>query len=74
MSSETHSIEEEASAVRLVRDQLLETEVDPAPSRFIEWEAKSEEQKTAWKNYRQALLDVTDQEGFPYTIVWPTKP
>lgn len=62
------------SAVRLIRDQLLETEVDPVPSRFIEWEAKTDAQKTAWKNYRQALLDVTNQDGFPNTITWPTKP
>lgn len=24
--------------------------------------------------YRQALRDVTDQEGFPFDITWPTKP
>lgn len=24
--------------------------------------------------YRQALRDITNQEGFPYTVVWPTKP
>ena len=73
MSSE-HSVEQMESAVRLIRDQLLETEVDPVPSRFIEWEAKSDVQKTAWKNYRQALLDVTNQDGFPNDITWPTKP
>ncbi len=61
------------SAIRLIRDQLLETEVDPVPSRFIEWEAKSDEEKTAWKNYRQALLDITDQEDYP-DVTWPTKP
>jgi hypothetical protein len=27
-----------------------------------------------WATYRQALRDLTDQEGFPYTIEWPTKP
>jgi hypothetical protein len=29
---------------------------------------------TAWKNYRQALRDITSQEGFPHEVVWPTKP
>ena len=24
--------------------------------------------------YRQALRDITEQEGFPINITWPTKP
>lgn len=24
--------------------------------------------------YRQALRDITDQEGFPFSVTWPTKP
>lgn len=28
----------------------------------------------AWAVYRQALRDLTDQSGFPYAVVWPTKP
>lgn len=27
-----------------------------------------------WELYRQALRDVTGQSGFPYTVIWPTKP
>ena len=27
-----------------------------------------------WAKYRQALLDVPQQEGFPYSIVWPDAP
>jgi len=34
----------------------------------------SEEQKTAWGTYRQELLDIPQQEGFPWEITWPTKP
>lgn len=30
--------------------------------------------QTAWAAYRQALRDVTDQEGFPANVVWPDKP
>lgn len=30
--------------------------------------------QTAWAAYRQALRDVTDQEGFPTNVVWPVKP
>ena len=30
--------------------------------------------QAAWQTYRQALRDVTSQEGFPYSVTWPTKP
>ena len=30
--------------------------------------------QTAWASYRQALRDVTAQEGFPWTITWPEAP
>ena len=30
--------------------------------------------KAAWATYRQALRDVPSQEGFPWTITWPTQP
>ncbi|MDY0990255.1 hypothetical protein BSF41_40660 [Flavobacterium sp. ACN2] len=33
----------------------------------------SEEKKMAWKNYRQELRDLTNQEDLT-AIVWPTKP
>lgn len=29
---------------------------------------------TAWGLYRQELRDLTTQPGFPYDVVWPTKP
>lgn len=32
------------------------------------------EQKAAWATYRQALRDVPQQAGFPWDVVWPTKP
>ena len=28
----------------------------------------------AWKTYRQALRDITAQEGFPHVIIWPEPP
>jgi hypothetical protein len=34
----------------------------------------SDEQKTAWETYRQALRDLPDQQQFPWDPVWPTKP
>jgi hypothetical protein len=30
--------------------------------------------KDEWAAYRQALRDISDQEGFPWTIVWPVAP
>jgi len=30
--------------------------------------------RTAWSTYRQALRDITAQEGFPWDITWPVKP
>lgn len=27
-----------------------------------------------WETYRQSLRDITDQSGFPETVVWPQKP
>jgi len=63
-----------ANGHRRFRDQLLETEVDPISSKLLMWESKSDSEKALWRNYRQALLDITDQEGFPETVTWPTKP
>jgi hypothetical protein len=30
--------------------------------------------KAAWATYRQALRDITEQAGFPHSVVWPTNP
>jgi hypothetical protein len=32
------------------------------------------EDKLLWAAYRSALRDVPQQVGFPFTIIWPTKP
>lgn len=34
----------------------------------------TEETKEALREYRQALRDITEQEGFPNNIIWPTMP
>jgi len=34
----------------------------------------SEDKRTEWTNYRQALLDIEDLDGYPDNITWPTKP
>lgn len=30
--------------------------------------------KAAWATYRQALRDISDQAGFPWTVTWPEMP
>jgi len=40
-----------------------------------DWWATSDRTMTAEQTaYRQALRDITEQEGFPTDITWPTKP
>jgi len=36
--------------------------------------ADSPVDKTVWATYRQALRDVTAQQGFPWTVEWPVAP
>lgn len=30
--------------------------------------------KTQWATYRQELRDITSQSGYPFDVIWPTKP
>lgn len=53
--------------IRSQRDQLLSdcdwTQVADAPV-----------DSSAWATYRQALRDLPDQDGFPWTVSWPLQP
>lgn len=57
---------EAASNIRMVRDgQLQQTD----------WMALSDvTMSPEMAAYRQSLRDVTAQPGFPFNVVWPTKP
>ena len=55
------------------RDGLL-AEVDAIAGNALRWATLSAEQQAPWAEYRQALLDVPQQAGFPNTITWPIKP
>jgi len=56
----------QATSMRQRRDALL-AETD--------WTALSDSTLTTdMAAYRQALRDVPEQEGFPYTIIWPSRP
>lgn len=61
-----------ANDARLERNRLLSETVDTL--NVPRWAAMTESQQTAWAEYRQALLDVSAQSGFPRQIQWPTKP
>tara|TARA_R110000796_G_C14328827_1_gene408853 strand:- start:53 stop:346 length:294 start_codon:yes stop_codon:yes gene_type:complete len=65
---------EAPARVREERDEILSSEVDPIVSNALRWNDMTDAKRTEWTNYRQALLDVPAQAGFPNTITWPTKP
>jgi len=55
-----------AASIRRERDSLLAA---------TDWMALSDVTMSAeMATYRQALRDITAQEGFPHSVVWPTKP
>ena len=62
-----------AAEVRADRDERL-TEVDAIAGNALRWSELDAETQAAWAAYRQALLDVPQQAGFPNTVTWPTKP
>lgn len=64
----------EASKVRGDRDIKLQLEVDPVVSNPLRWGDLSAQEQADVSAYRLALLDVPQQQGFPHTISWPTKP
>ena len=63
----TRRFDSAASAVRQQRNDKLKecdwTQITDATA-----------DKAAWATYRQALRDVTQQAGFPWTITWPDAP
>ena len=66
--------ERKAQDVRYQRNLKLISEVDTISGNALRWAALSEEQQSQWAEYRQALLDVPNQSGFPHNVTWPLKP
>lgn len=58
--------------VRRQRDELLRDTVDVINP--MRWEDMTAEEQDAWRQYRQDLLDIPQQEGFPEAVTWPTQP
>ena len=65
--------EEKEQNARYLRDQLL-LEMDAVISNPLRWASFSVETQAAWTTYRQALIDVPQQAGFPDSVTWPIKP
>lgn len=59
--------------VRGLRGALLKG-VDAVAGNALRWAALDVGTQAAWAVYRQELLDVPQQAGFPNDAVWPTKP
>lgn len=59
--------DQQAQSVRSQRNQLLSecdwTQLSDSPA-----------DKELWANYRQSLRDITQQEGFPWSVKWPDTP
>lgn len=66
--------EAEAEKVRTERNFKLRFEVDVIVMNPLRWLDMTAEEQQIWSDYRRALLDVPQQEGFPYNVTWPTKP
>jgi len=64
----------EASRVRFKRDNILTTVVDPIVSNPLRWADLTTAKQGEWTTYRTALLDITDQAGFPHSVTWPQEP
>lgn len=65
--------EQLAEAARSKRDALLQ-ELDIIVSNPLRWTELDDDTKQTLAEYRQALLDVPQQEGFPDNIEWPEMP
>ena len=64
----------DAEQAKSVRDQRGEKLKDCDWTQVADALLDAPATKTAWAEYRQALRDVTNQEGFPWTITWPEQP
>jgi len=60
--------------VRAERDAILQRVVDPIVSNTLRWNDLTTEKQNEWTAYRTALLNISDQEGFPTNVTWPTQP
>lgn len=56
------------------RNNKLKKYVDELATNALIWNDLTPTEQAAWTTYRQALLDVPQQAGFPRNPAWPNKP
>ena len=61
---------EQSKSVRATRDSTLAT----SDWRVIKAMETGVALSTEWATYRQQLRDITEQDGFPWSVQWPTQP
>jgi len=62
--------EQPAKEIREKRNRLL-TNTDWV---VVKYKELGKAVPAAWKTYRQALRDITEQEGFPHDVTFPEEP
>lgn len=62
------TVDELAAAARAERARLL------SATDWTQLADVPDETSMAWRPYRQALRDITEQPGYPATITWPDVP
>ena len=81
-------VERSYSTVKMTQDEILrERQEKESPARIkraqllkdSDWTMLrdtqlTEKQNERWAKYRQDLRDITNQSGFPETVIWPTQP
>jgi len=65
---------EQSATIRGTRRELLVNEVDIYAANALRWADLTSAQQAELSTYRQNLLDITNQETFPESVTWPTKP
>lgn len=63
-----------STEARALRAGLLAKHVDAFVMNPLRWADLTAEQQGEIAAYRRALLDITDQPGFPTNIAWPEVP
>ena len=61
----------EPSVLAYRKKLLEESDIVMLPDNYAKL---NDEQKQEWTVYRQALRDVTSQEGYPWEVLFPQKP
>ena len=79
-----YTVEEQMNSYKAIIDESISSDVRNTRNQYLsktDWtqipdSPLSEDQRTAWANYRKSLRDLTDHENFPHlsNSDWPTQP